>query len=232
MKTTVLSLLLFTLAVVGCKESEKKAGDAPPVADDKANTAEPKADDKAKLPADKAEPAVEETIEGTMEATIGGEKMTFSHFPKTSNYLLKTNLGIQGFTEPGGASLQIVAVQRTLGPDTKYPYELRSATAKEQQAMLKAHQAALKAGKRSPMALAMVMLSYRGKDDVKLVDTGFVLNVESFDGSRLKGTFDGTLKPKKAKDKSDHVAVTDGKVDVVLHSPAAGRMIEKAATGQ
>ncbi len=225
MKTTTIAALLL-LTLVACSDSKSKSGDTPPAADDKAKSADTEPAD------DKVDPPAADTAEGSIEATIGGEKMSFSHLPKDSNYMLKTNMGIEALTEPGGAALLITVMHRTLGPDTKYPHVLQSSTPEELTKMHKEHQAALKAGEASKMAIAQVSLIYVAKDGAKLFDTNLVLKVESFDGSRLKGSFDATLKPKRSKDGVEPVALTEGTFDVVLKTPAAGRAVEKAVTGE
>jgi hypothetical protein len=192
----------------------------------------------AKVDAPAAEPPAKEAseqpaaavTEGSIRANIGGAELEFSHLPADSNYVMQTNMGVMGHTEPGGPSIKIMAMHRTLGPDTEYPTELRSATAEEQQTMLKEHKAALKAGTQSRIgAMPNVAMIYTDAAGKEYFDMNFVLTVSEFDGKRLKGTFgEGALRPKKAKDASQNLAVSGGSIDVVVKVPAAGLMVEKA----
>jgi len=172
-----------------------------------------------------AEPAAPATTDGEITATIGGEALTFSHLPADANFILKLNFGIQGSTAPeGGATLQIMSTAPfpTEGP---FPATVESESS---EAYFEHHKKVM-AGEAERRLQRNINLIYDQADG-----TGWfgpvVLEVTSFDAGRLVGTFKATLRSKK-KEGGDPKEAT-GKIDVVMKTPAAGRVVEEAVTGK
>jgi len=179
----------------------------------------------ATAPAAEPKVAATETTSGFINVTIGGEAMTFAHLPSGENYVLATNVGLNGTTDvDGGAELRVMGMFQTVSPDGPFPQVLDT---EDMQLYMKRRQEDQAAGKASSLARSLQVL-YTTSAGAKHIGTG-MLTVSSYDGSKMVGTLTATL---RLEGGGEPVQLTDGTFEVTVKSPIAGRAVEKLVTGR
>lgn len=127
--------------------------------------------------------------QGSMEAMVGGKKQVFTRLPRGLNaaaYSEETKvawLKLRGSLDESGQPYLEIAVENFRVDTAKYPVTLTAAEAKDDQPQLR--------------VTYRINASHWWKSDPTAADAKDVkLVLNSFDGTRMSGTFEGTLPPR------------------------------------
>ncbi len=214
-------LALIAVAVLACGKGDDKA--KPAKADDQGK---PPAASKTPVKPAPAPPATAET-EGQIRVTINDEEKLFSHLDAKSNFVLANTFTLVGTTEAsGGEELRIMGSGLSIPADGPFPFTVETEAPEE---YMKRHKAHL-AGKGPRTLQKMLNIMYTDASGARYVNASDAkLVVTSYEDGKVVGTLSATkLTPKKG----DPLELGGGSIEVVTMTPAAGRTVEKAVTGQ
>lgn len=160
--------------------------------------------------------AADESTEGEITATVGGQSIAFADMLANDNYVIGTGFGMLGANAESGARMQIGAMFQKLTPETDVPWEVKAETMQE--AMDRRD-----AGDSSPPK--SVFVRYADGQGQEYYDADPRLTVTAFDGATVTGTFAASLQQKKGEGRLE---VTDGAFKVRVKSPFAAKAVETA----
>jgi len=160
--------------------------------------------------------AGDDSTEGKITATVGGQALQFTELLADDNYVIGTGFGLLGTQTESGARLQIGAMFQTLTPETELPWEVRTETMQE--AMDRRA-----SGDRSPPK--SVFVRYTDDQGRQYYDLDPGLTITAFDRATVTGTFTASLQEKKGEGRLE---VTDGAFEIRVKSPFAAEVVETA----